>query len=93
MGGTPRAAWLASVSTYSLGFTRCSASQLALTAPSISGELVLGPVLDAFLDAYPTVSARLLLLVNYRPEYEHAWHRKTYYQQLRLDPLPPASAG
>ena len=35
---------------------------LALTAPSISGELVLGPVLDAFLDAYPTVSARLLLL-------------------------------
>src|SRR3954463_9566656 len=29
---------------------------LSLTAPSISGELVLGPVLDAFLDAYPTVS-------------------------------------
>src|SRR5262249_426624 len=33
-----------------------------------------------------------LLLVNYRPEYEHTWHRKTYYQQLRLDPLPPESA-
>ena len=31
-------------------------------------------------------------LVNYRPEYEHTWHRKTYYQQLRLDPLTPASA-
>src|SRR6478609_4481780 len=31
-------------------------------AACISGELVLGPVLDAFLDAYPTVSARLLLL-------------------------------
>jgi tetratricopeptide (TPR) repeat protein len=30
--------------------------------------------------------------VNYRPEYEHAWHRKTYYQQLRLDPLPADSA-
>ena len=30
--------------------------------------------------------------MNYRPEYEHAWHRKTYYQQLRLDPLPAASA-
>ena len=28
----------------------------------ISGEMVLRPVLDAFLDAYPTVSARLLLL-------------------------------
>ena len=35
---------------------------LALTAPGISGEMVLRPVLDAFLDAYPTVSARLLLL-------------------------------
>ena len=37
--------------------------------------------------------ARLLLLVNYRPEYQHAWGSKTYYSQLRLDPLPPESAG
>src|SRR2546430_5779696 len=37
-------------------------------------------------------SARLLLLVNYRPEYQHGWGSKTYYTQLRLDPLPPASA-
>ena len=36
--------------------------------------------------------ARLLLLVNYRPEYQHGWGSKTYYTQLRLDPLPPASA-
>jgi DNA-binding transcriptional LysR family regulator len=35
---------------------------LALTAPVISGEMVLRPVLDAFLNAYPTVSARLVLL-------------------------------
>ncbi|TPQ37376.1 LysR family transcriptional regulator [Bradyrhizobium guangdongense] len=35
---------------------------LALTGPVVSGELVLQPILDAFLDAYPTVSARLLLL-------------------------------
>ena len=35
---------------------------------------------------------RLLLLVNYRPEYQHGWGSKTYYTQLRLDPLPPASA-
>ena len=34
----------------------------------------------------------LLLLVNYRPEYQHGWGSKTYYTQLRLDPLPPASA-
>src|SRR5262249_2961122 len=36
--------------------------------------------------------ARLLLLVNYRPEYQHSWGSKTYYTQLRLDPLPPVSA-
>src|SRR6266850_30196 len=35
---------------------------LVLTAPVVSGEMVLRPVLDAFLDAYPTVSARLVLL-------------------------------
>jgi predicted ATPase len=32
-------------------------------------------------------SARLLLLVNYRPEFQHPWGSKTYYRQLRLDPL------
>jgi class 3 adenylate cyclase/tetratricopeptide (TPR) repeat protein len=47
-------------------------------------------LLDSLVDSLPT--ARLLLLVNYRPEYEHAWHRKTYYQQLRLDPLPATGA-
>ena len=35
----------------------------------------------------------MLLLVNYRPEYQHIWGSKTYYSQLRIDPLPPASAG
>jgi class 3 adenylate cyclase/predicted ATPase len=32
-------------------------------------------------------TARILLLVNYRPEYRHAWTNKSYYTQLRLDPL------
>ena len=32
-------------------------------------------------------TARILLLVNYRPEYSHRWNSKTYYTQLRLDPL------
>ncbi len=45
--------------------------------------------LDSLVDSLPTV--RLLLLVNYRPEYHHPWGRKTYYVQLRLDPLPPTS--
>ena len=47
-------------------------------------------LLDSLVESLPT--ARLLLLVNYRPEYQHGWGSKTYYTQLRLDPLPPASA-
>ena len=35
---------------------------------------------------------RILLLVSYRPEYHHGWASKTYYGQVRLDPLAPASA-
>ncbi|MGT2460346.1 AAA family ATPase (plasmid) [Cupriavidus basilensis] len=37
-------------------------------------------------------SARILLLVNFRPEYRHDWGRKSYYTQLRLDPLGEAEA-
>jgi len=47
-------------------------------------------LLDSLGESLPT--ARLLLLVNYRPDYRHGWGNKTYYTQLRLDPLPPASA-
>jgi class 3 adenylate cyclase/tetratricopeptide (TPR) repeat protein len=47
-------------------------------------------VLDGLVESLP--AAHLLLLVNYRPEYQHGWGQKTYYTQLRLDPLPPASA-
>ena len=35
---------------------------------------------------------RILLLVNYRPEYSHGWSSKTYYNQVRLDPLAPTSS-
>jgi predicted ATPase len=47
-------------------------------------------LLNSLVESLPT--ARLLLLVNYRPEYQHGWGSKTYYTQLRLDPLPPISA-
>jgi tetratricopeptide (TPR) repeat protein len=47
-------------------------------------------VLDLLVESLPT--ARVLLLVNYRPEYQHSWGSKTYYTQLRLDRLPEASA-
>src|SRR6516162_7121303 len=48
-------------------------------------------LLDSLVESLPT--AQLLLLVNYRPEYQHGWGSKTYYTQLRLDPLPPANAA
>jgi class 3 adenylate cyclase len=47
-------------------------------------------VLDSLIERLPTV--RLLLLVNYRPEYQHGWGSKTSYIQLRLDPLPVETA-
>jgi class 3 adenylate cyclase/tetratricopeptide (TPR) repeat protein len=47
-------------------------------------------LLDRLIDSLP--AARILLLVNYRPEYQHSWSNKIFYTQLRLDPLPPASA-
>ena len=47
-------------------------------------------VLDSLMESLP--GARLLLLVNYRPEYQHGWSNKTYYTQLRMDPLAPTSA-
>jgi predicted ATPase len=48
-------------------------------------------LLDSLIESLPT--ARLLVLVNYRPEYQHGWGSKTYYTQLRIDPLTPESAG
>ncbi len=47
-------------------------------------------LLDGLVESLPT--APLLLLVNYRPEYQHPWGSRTCYTQLRLDALPPESA-
>ncbi len=47
-------------------------------------------LLDGLVESLPT--ARMLVLVNYRPEYQHGWGSKTYYRQLRLDALPSATA-
>jgi class 3 adenylate cyclase/tetratricopeptide (TPR) repeat protein len=48
-------------------------------------------LLDGLVDSLG--SARLLLVVDYRPEYQHTWGSKTHYSQLRLDALPAESAG
>ncbi len=37
-------------------------------------------------------SARILMIVNYRPEYSEQWSNKKYYTYLRLEPLGTASA-
>jgi class 3 adenylate cyclase/uncharacterized protein YcbX len=46
--------------------------------------------LNVLADSMAT--ARVLLLVNYRPEYSHQWNGKSYYTQLRLDALGRESA-
>jgi class 3 adenylate cyclase/tetratricopeptide (TPR) repeat protein len=46
-------------------------------------------LLDALVDSLG--AARLQLLVNYRPEYQHGWGNKAFYSQMRLDALPAES--
>ncbi|CAG2154176.1 hypothetical protein LMG26411_04568 [Cupriavidus numazuensis] len=46
--------------------------------------------LNVLIERLP--SARILLLLNYRPEYQHGWGHKPYYTPLRLEPLGPAEA-
>ncbi len=49
---------------------------------------------QGFLDTLSedVASAKILLLVNYRPEYRYEWGQETYYTQLRLAPLGRAEA-
>jgi class 3 adenylate cyclase/tetratricopeptide (TPR) repeat protein len=47
-------------------------------------------VLEGLIESLPT--AHLLLLINYRPEYQHSWGGKTYYWQLRIDALSAVGA-
>jgi class 3 adenylate cyclase/tetratricopeptide (TPR) repeat protein len=53
----------------------------------VDGEMQ--ALLDSLVDSLG--SARLLLLVNYRPGYSHRWVSKTAYSQLWLDTLPAES--
>ena len=48
-------------------------------------------VLDALVESLQ--GARIVLLITYRPEYRHSWGSKTYYSQVRVDPLSPDGAG
>ena len=46
-------------------------------------------VLEVLVDSMGT--AAMLILASYRPEYQHRWGSKSYYKQLRVDPLPITS--
>jgi tetratricopeptide (TPR) repeat protein len=48
-------------------------------------------LLNLMVDAI--ASARILLLVNYRPEYHHDWSNRTHYTHLRLDSFGRESAA
>ena len=48
-------------------------------------------LLDLLADSL--ANARILLLVNYRPEYRHEWTSKSCYSELRLDPLAGADGA
>ena len=47
-------------------------------------------LLDSLVESMST--CRILLLVNYRPEYRHGWGSRAHYTQLRIDPLEAAGA-
>jgi tetratricopeptide (TPR) repeat protein len=48
-------------------------------------------LIDGLVDGLS--AARFMLLVSYRPEYQHGWSNKSYYTQVRIDPLARAAAG
>ena len=48
-------------------------------------------LLDSLIESLPTVP--VLLLVNFRLEYQHGWSSRPYYSQLRLEALRPDDAG
>jgi len=47
--------------------------------------------LDTLLDSIP--GARILMVVDYRPEHRNPWAGRSYFTELRLEPLPATSAG
>jgi len=42
--------------------------------------------LDRLVESLP--AAHILVILTYRPEYQHSWSSRSYYAQLPIDPLP-----
>jgi predicted ATPase len=47
-------------------------------------------LLNGLVDSLP--AAQVLFIVNYRPEYRHGWGGKSYFTQVRIDPLDTGHA-
>jgi predicted ATPase len=71
---------------------RASSSQLSLSSRTCTGSTSRPQALLDLL-AGGIGNARVLMLVNYRPEYRHEWGNKSYYSQLRLVALERESAA
>ncbi len=48
-------------------------------------------LLDEIVERLPATST--VLLVSYRPEYQHEWGSKSWYTQIRVNPLPEDGAA
>ena len=48
-------------------------------------------LIDGLVDGLP--GARIMLLVSFRPEYQHGWGGKSCFTQIRIDPLQPDVAS
>jgi len=72
----------------------CRESQLQPLVLVLEDLHWIDPETQAMLDSLveSLAAAAVLLLANYRPEYGHSWSGKTYYRQLRVDPLPAETA-
>jgi len=55
----------------------------------MDGETLI--LLDRLIESLPT--SRILLLVNYRPEYHHDWRSRTCFRECRLDTLQEENAS
>lgn len=69
-----------------LGERSAPRGMLTITAPPISGEDVLRPIVDAYLDAYPAVSVNLVLLDRHTNLVEEGFD-----VALRVGQLPDSS--
>ena|ERR1700730_15384068 len=75
----------------SVELPRLSRSRQNRTAASDSGGSILAPKVQR-RERRNDPAVRVLLLVDYRPQYEHRWGNRTSYSQMQLDALPAEHA-